>query len=270
MTTLNSYPTMTLQPLKGQSDLWEIEFSKLSRPFIAISHQDYEQLIKNPASYYLMNGNQVVTFGANDDGYAIMPLNKQAAKSILRENGITEPNPDHKTLLLAALTHFAGAVEAGENLSYLKMTFPGLDLNELDGIKELIDEVKSDAFTTHRSVQTVVDNYATYLGDRIVQKLTAGSSPEEACGYETLLGIEAQYIKEASESQFFLPEWIRNFTEHFASRVDNALDNGINIIEVLTKDGVRMLGRDYCDAMTRMSKQKEQVINDPHGPQPTL
>lgn len=73
-----------LQPLNGRVQEFHTEVRKLSRPYVQISSEDWQRLMAGPADYYLMDRNQVVTFGSADGGYALMPLMPQHARLILK------------------------------------------------------------------------------------------------------------------------------------------------------------------------------------------
>lgn len=60
------------------------EVSKLSKPYIPISSKEYQILLDGDSDYYLLEDGQVVTFGPADGGLALMPLNKEAADTIMR------------------------------------------------------------------------------------------------------------------------------------------------------------------------------------------
>jgi len=74
--------TLLLQPLNGTCSDFHTEVRKLQRPYIPITKEQQDALIALPNDYYKF-GNDVVTFGGADGGYALMPLQTKYAKSIL-------------------------------------------------------------------------------------------------------------------------------------------------------------------------------------------
>lgn len=71
-----------LQPLKGSCSEFHEEVRKLQRPYIPITKEQYEALVSLPSDYYMF-GDEVVTFGNADGGYALMPLQAKYATAIL-------------------------------------------------------------------------------------------------------------------------------------------------------------------------------------------
>ena len=74
--------TLLLQPLNGRCADFHTEVRKLQRPYIPITKEQYDALIAVPNDYYKF-GNDVVTFGGADGGYALMPLQAKYATAIL-------------------------------------------------------------------------------------------------------------------------------------------------------------------------------------------
>lgn len=74
--------TLLLQPLNGRCADFHTEVRKLQRPYTPITKEQYDALYVVPNDYYMF-GNDVVTFGVADDGYALMPLKYEYAKAIL-------------------------------------------------------------------------------------------------------------------------------------------------------------------------------------------
>ena len=74
--------TLLFQPLNGRCADFHTEVRKLQRPYIPITKEQYDALIAVPNDYYKF-GNDVVTFGGADGGYALMPLQAKYATAIL-------------------------------------------------------------------------------------------------------------------------------------------------------------------------------------------
>ena len=72
-----------LTPLKGQTDSFHAEVSKLQRPYIRIPEDRYKALVDADAGYYRTPAGGVVTFGTADNGFALMPLKEEAAQQVL-------------------------------------------------------------------------------------------------------------------------------------------------------------------------------------------
>ncbi|MCU7556087.1 hypothetical protein OCL06_15960 [Alteromonas sp. ASW11-19] len=72
-----------LTPLKGECKPFSDQVRELTRPYLSISKQHYNQLEQAQADFYQTPGGRVVTFGEADGGYALMPLQEEAAKDIL-------------------------------------------------------------------------------------------------------------------------------------------------------------------------------------------
>lgn len=75
-----------LIPLKGECGSFHSEVRKLQRPYTPISEKEFKELESGLADYYKMPDGRIVTFGAADQGYALMPLNEHAALDIQRLN----------------------------------------------------------------------------------------------------------------------------------------------------------------------------------------
>lgn len=75
-----------LTPLKGKvpNDFCEA-VRRLQRPYIAITKDEYDKVF-NKGNDYFKYGNQVVTFGNADLGWALMPLQYKFAERILLKN----------------------------------------------------------------------------------------------------------------------------------------------------------------------------------------
>lgn len=78
----NSIDISTLKPLKGEVKEFHDQVKELVRPYAKISEEQQSELLKAPFDFYETSGGLVVTFGGADGGYAIMPLNKDAAERI--------------------------------------------------------------------------------------------------------------------------------------------------------------------------------------------
>lgn len=74
--------TLLFKPLKGSCSEFHEEVRKLQRPYIPITKEQYEALVSLPNDYYMF-GDEVVTFGNADGGYALMPLQAKYATAIL-------------------------------------------------------------------------------------------------------------------------------------------------------------------------------------------
>ncbi|AHJ13059.1 hypothetical protein [Sulfurospirillum multivorans] len=74
--------TLLLQLLNGRCSDFHTEVKKLQRPYVPITKEQYDALFAVPNDYYKF-GNDVVTFGGADGGYALMPLQSIYAKAIL-------------------------------------------------------------------------------------------------------------------------------------------------------------------------------------------
>lgn len=73
----------TLVPLKGELKPFFEQVRELVRPYAKISACQFSKLEKGNSDLYKTSGGAVVTFGAADGGYALMPLNEDPAKRIL-------------------------------------------------------------------------------------------------------------------------------------------------------------------------------------------
>jgi hypothetical protein len=73
----------TITGLKGECAGFHDEVRKLNRPYTKIEKEFHEKLIANEFDYYLTSTGVVVTFGAADGGFALMPLNLVAGQEIL-------------------------------------------------------------------------------------------------------------------------------------------------------------------------------------------
>jgi hypothetical protein len=120
--------------LNGSVGDFHQEVQKLTRPYHPITKTQFDGLMEAEFDYYLNKSNVVVTFGEADGGYALMPLNAKESEKLIFENGIASCDPADLSsknigVVLAALRHFQNAVEAGDDLSYLK------DIVDLDSIE---------------------------------------------------------------------------------------------------------------------------------------
>lgn len=77
-----------LTALKGSCSPFSTEVKKLKRPYIALTEAEFNTLVQGPSDYYQLPDGRVVTFGAADGGYALMPLNNKEAGKILNKNGV--------------------------------------------------------------------------------------------------------------------------------------------------------------------------------------
>ena len=73
----------SLEPLKGECKRFTEQIKDLTRPYIKITPEQQNDLLNGEADFYRTQGGKVVTFGASDEGYALMTLNDEAAKEIL-------------------------------------------------------------------------------------------------------------------------------------------------------------------------------------------
>ena len=76
----------SLQPLKGAIKSFQQEVKKLQRPYFPISRDNYKQLQAFDADYFLTRDGLVVTFGAADNGYSLMPLQEAFQTQLLGNN----------------------------------------------------------------------------------------------------------------------------------------------------------------------------------------
>ena len=51
--------------------------ARLSRPYITITHKQFNKLIAGAADIYVDNNGNKFTFGTTSDGYALMPIDKK-------------------------------------------------------------------------------------------------------------------------------------------------------------------------------------------------
>ena len=79
----NEFDISNLKPLKGEVKGSSEQVRDLQRPYIRINEAQYNTLKNGPSDFYLTKGNKVVTFGSADGGYALMPLNDEAAEATI-------------------------------------------------------------------------------------------------------------------------------------------------------------------------------------------
>lgn len=72
-----------MTPLQGTAKPFHEQVRELERPYIKISEAEWEELLEGPSDFYRLADGRVVTFGNADGGYALMPLNAQAAAALL-------------------------------------------------------------------------------------------------------------------------------------------------------------------------------------------
>ena len=72
-----------LTGLKGELEYFAVEVRKLERPYIPITYEANTALQAGAHDYYRTPGGAVVTYGAADGGFSLMPLNDEAAQKVL-------------------------------------------------------------------------------------------------------------------------------------------------------------------------------------------
>lgn len=81
--------SLDLKPLKGKCKNFSDQTRDLTRPYFAISKDDFSVLFDHgQADFYLSGGGLVLTFGEANGGYALMPLLDEPAKQILSQQGV--------------------------------------------------------------------------------------------------------------------------------------------------------------------------------------
>jgi hypothetical protein len=83
-----------LIPLKGECKPFDKQVRDLKRPYIKISDEQQNQLMNGESSFYLTQGGRVVTFGAANGGYALMPLQDQPAGEVIAKQSLFNPQFD--------------------------------------------------------------------------------------------------------------------------------------------------------------------------------
>jgi len=78
-----SFDISTLTPLVGDLKPYCEQVRDLTRPYASISKSAQYELLQKAHDFYMTNGGLVVTFGAADGGFALMPLQEHAAKSVV-------------------------------------------------------------------------------------------------------------------------------------------------------------------------------------------
>lgn len=72
-----------LTPLSSRAKPFHEQIRELVRPYTPITEDELNQLECAGVDFFLTTDQQVVTFGNADGGYALMPLNADAAAEIL-------------------------------------------------------------------------------------------------------------------------------------------------------------------------------------------
>ena len=73
----------TLKPLHGNLDYFNVDIAQVERPYAAITQGSYNTLEKGRYDLYLTPGGAVVTFGNADGIFALMPVEKTTAETII-------------------------------------------------------------------------------------------------------------------------------------------------------------------------------------------
>jgi len=73
-----------LSPLKGSVDALNVDVRSLTRPYIKISEEKYQDLLAGTVCFFKTSGGHVVTFGQADGGFALMPLQNDAQQAVLK------------------------------------------------------------------------------------------------------------------------------------------------------------------------------------------
>ena len=76
------YDVSKLTGIEGKMSEFSEEVKKLQRPYIKISKEDNLILANGVFDYYQLPTGQVVTFGYADDGFALMPLQREYAQAL--------------------------------------------------------------------------------------------------------------------------------------------------------------------------------------------
>lgn len=124
---VHSFGLSQLKPLLGNVNEFHAEIANLTRPYIAISDDEYQNLMEGRADYYETPNGRVVTFGVastarTDSRYALMPLKEDEAEKILRN-------------------HFMGVIEQVKNSSAIRDILS--EDGEGWGVIDIIDLVES-------------------------------------------------------------------------------------------------------------------------------
>jgi hypothetical protein len=80
----HKYDLSRLVGVKGKCSKFSQEVRKLQRPYIPIGNGAYEMLESGKYNYYQVPTGQIVTFGYADGGFALMPLQEEYAKKLIK------------------------------------------------------------------------------------------------------------------------------------------------------------------------------------------
>lgn len=79
------YDVCGLSSLNGSQSDHDIEATKITRPYLQITPDNYRSLVDQDAVYFMTPAGMVVTLGSTDDSMVLMPLKAGAASVLLEQ-----------------------------------------------------------------------------------------------------------------------------------------------------------------------------------------